>query len=278
MAINVQQRGARFQLRVKDPLLPKPFFFTYDTEAEARRYGEQLAALLARGIVPSELLAAPSAVDDPLVLEVIRAYSRAAPVAATDREVLDVLVREVPGLRVSGVTFAWCDDYVRGLKRKRNLAPGTIRKRVGSLARVLDWHIRQSTAPGQQPRVNALRLLPRGYSTYTPADVAAGAAPRRDAVRDRRLSQAECERIDAALAGVKRDDRERPLAVDPAFALLYALIVDTGLRLFEAYRLRKASVDIGKGILNVEGSKGHHGAAKPRVVPLKPALRERLRV
>lgn len=278
MSVNVQQRGRRFQLRVKHSLLHKPFFFTFDTEAEAATYGQQLDALLARGIVPAEMLAAPARkADDPLVIEVVRAYSRAAHVAPSDHEVLDVLVQETPGLRVSGITFAWCDDYVRRLKRERNLAPGTIRKRVGSLARVIDWHIRQTTAPGAQPMPNALRLLPRGYSAYTPDDVAAGATAKRDAVRDRRLSPEDCARIAQALAGHKRDDRERALDVDPAFTLLFDLIVDTGMRLFEAYRLRVASIDFAQGIINVDGSKGHHGAVKPRVVPLKPALREKLR-
>lgn len=277
MAVNVQQRGARFQLRVKHALLLKPFFFTFDTEAEARAYGAQLEALLARGIVPSELLAAPERKDDPLVLEVIRAYSKAAHVAPSDNEVLDVLAKETPGLRVSGITFAWCDEYVRALKRKRNLAPGTIRKRVGSLARVIDWHIRQTTPQGAQPQPNALRLLPRGYSAYTPDDVASGVKLKRDVVRNRRLSPEEYARIVQALAGERRDGRQRALEDDPAFTLLFDLIVDTGLRLFEAYRLRVASIDFAQGVINVEGSKGHHGAIKPRVVPLKPALREKLR-
>lgn len=278
MSVNIQQRGARFQLRVKHALLQKPFFFTFDTEAEARSYGDQLMALLSRGIVPAELLAVPARrADDPLVLEVVRAYARAAHVAPSDNEVLDVLVQETPGLRVSGITFAWCDDYVRRLKRQRNLAPGTIRKRVGSLARVIDWHIRQTTPPGAQPQANALRLLPRGYSSYTPEDVAAGATAKRDVVRNRRLSSDELGRILQALAGVKREDRERALKVDPAFTLLFDLLVDTGLRLFEAYRLRVASIDFAQGIINVDGSKGHHGAVKPRVVPLKTALREKLR-
>lgn len=278
MSFNVQQRGKRFQLRVKHALLHKPFFFTFDSHDEAAAYGEVLDSVLSRGIVPSELLAGPVVkADDPLVIEVIRAYSRAAHVAPSDSEVLDVLVRETPGLRVSGVTFAWCDAYVQRLKRVSNLAPGTIRKRVGSLARVLDWHIRQTTAPGAPPQANALRLLPRGYSAYTPDDVAAGAKPKRDVVRNRRLAPDECARILQALAGHKRPDRQRALEVDPAFALLFDLIVDTGLRLFEAYRLRVTSVDFAQGVINVEGSKGHHGVIKPRVVPLKPALREKLR-
>lgn len=277
MAVNIQQRGARYQLRVKHALLPKPFFFTFDSEAEARSYGDQLMALLARGIVPAEMLATPERKDDPLVIEIIRAYSLAVHVAASDVEVLDVLVHETPGLRLSGVTFAWCDEYVRRLKRVRNLAPGTIRKRVGSLARVIDWHVRQTTPVGAQPQANPLRLLPRGYSTYTPDDVAAGASHKRDVVRNRRLEPGEHERIMAALAGAEREGRQRTLVVDPAFTLLYLVIVDTGLRLFEAYRLRVASIDFAQGIINVEGSKGHHGAIKPRVVPLKPALRDALR-
>lgn len=278
MAMNVQQRGARFQLRVKHSLLPKPFFFTFDSHDEAQSYGEQLMALLARGVVPADLLAPPERkADDPLVIEVIRTYSKSAHVAASDGEVLDVLVQETPGLRVSGITFAWCDDYVRRLKRVRNLAPGTIRKRVGSLARVIDWHIRQTTEPGAQPKANALRLLPRGYSIYTPEDVAVGVTPKRDVVRNRRLSPDEYQRIVQALAGEKRPDRERALQHDSAFSLMFDLIVDTGVRLFEAYRLRVDSIDFVQGIINVDGSKGHHGNVKPRVVPLKPALREKLR-
>lgn len=278
MATNVQQRGSRFQLRVKHALLPKPFFFTFDSEPEATAYGHQLEALLARGIVPAEMLAAPAKqADDPMLCRLIGEFERDAAPAPSDREVLGVLAQEVLGVRVSGVTFAWADDYVRGLKRGRNLSPGTIRKRIGALARVLDWHIRRTTAPGQHPHANPLRLLPRGYSTYTEADVAAGAKPKRDVVRNRRLSPDEHARILAALAGHKREDRERAYPADPAFALLYDLIVATGMRLFECYRLRVASIDFAQGVINVDGSKGHRGAVKPRVVPMRPALREQLR-
>lgn len=58
MAVNVQIRAnGRAQLRVTHKLLPRPFFFTFDTEPEARGYGDQLQALLDRGVVPAELLA-----------------------------------------------------------------------------------------------------------------------------------------------------------------------------------------------------------------------------
>ena len=35
MAVSVQQRGEKFQLRVTHRLLPRPFFHTFDTETEA---------------------------------------------------------------------------------------------------------------------------------------------------------------------------------------------------------------------------------------------------
>jgi integrase len=276
MAVSVQARGARFQLRVTHKLLPRPFFHTFDTEPEARSYGQQLAALLARGIVPAELLAAQtSAAPDPLLVQLVRDYTKGAPITDSDEAQLGHMLAELVGVRASGVTFAWCDAYVRRLKA-RKLAPSTIRKRVGALARVIDWHLLVSTPPGQVPLANALRLLPTGYSSYSRAEVAElRLKPEeipRDIKRDRRLAPEELQRIEAALAGEKREDRERALAADPALAMLFRLILDTGLRLREAYRLRTDQIDLQRGLLFVEGTKGHRGAEKPRTVPLRPSL------
>jgi len=271
---SIQPRGGRWQIRVKHKLLPNPFFHTFDTEQQARDYAAQLEALLARGIVPQELLERPGKVHDPLVIELIRDYSKTQPVAPSDAEVLDVLLAETAGLRMSGVTFQWADDYVRRLKHDpaKHLAPSTIRKRVGSLARVIDWHLRRSTPVDGRVPSNPLRLLPKGYSAYSEQDKAV-VVPVRDQARDRRLLPAEDARIRQALAGVKRDDRERALVIDPALELLYTLIVDTGLRLSEAYKLRADQIDLVANVIRVEGSKGHRGVIKPRVVPLKKPLR-----
>jgi integrase len=90
------------------------------------------------------------------------------------------------------------------------------------------------------------------------------------------LSPDEAARIERVLAGEKRDDRERIYTDDQAFVLLYQVILDTGLRLFEAFRLRSDSIDLVKNIIHVDGSKGHRGYIKPRVVPIKKHLREPL--
>lgn len=277
MAANIQARAGKFQLRVMHALLPKPFFFTFLARPEAEAYRDALLALLSRGIVPAEMLAdKPRADDDPMLTVVMADYEKQTSISDADSDLFPVLKMELIGVRVSGVTFTWAEGYVRTLKSpKHHLAPSTIRKRVGALARVVDWHIKRVTPEGAMPRANPLRMLTRGYSTYSKED-AKLVAPKVDVQRERRLTVQEAARIDATLAGAKREDRERVFTKDADFALLYALIVDTGLRLFEAYRLRVDSLDFAAGIIKVDGSKGHRGAKKPRVVPLKPALKARL--
>jgi integrase len=282
---SVQKRGNKYQLRVKNKLLPRPFFFTFDTEAEALGYGDQLEALLARGVVPQEMLAAPAARgDDPKLVDLIDEYKRTQPVTDSDAALLDIVARALVGLRVSGVTFLWAEKYVKDLKVSRNLAPGSIRKRIGTLARVLDWHwlrVADKNPDNGNVRANPLRLLPDGYSAYSRIDrqavKAAGGEAKVDVSRERRLAPAEEQRVRLALSGVKRDDKERALPVDPDLTMLFDLILDTGLRLREAYRLRLDQFDLERGIIHVEGSKGRRGVIKPRVVPLKRELRERLK-
>ena len=65
MATNIQPRAGKHQLRVAHKLLPKPFFFTFLTLAEAESYRDALMALLARGVVPVEMLAKPKAPESP---------------------------------------------------------------------------------------------------------------------------------------------------------------------------------------------------------------------
>lgn len=278
--MNVQPRAGKWQLRVKHALLPKPYFTTWDTEAEARGHGQQIEALLARGIVPAELLApAPvSRADDPLLNQVIREYQGLAPVTTSDDELLAVITVEVGTVRVSGVTVRWAEQYVAGLKTpERNLAPGTIRKRIGALGRVLDWHIGRAH---NGDAVNVLRLLPRGYSLYTKAETEAARAKGLDAKvdvrRDYRVPLDEQARIQRVLDGEKPEGRQRGLTPDPEFTLLFRVIIDTGLRLSEAFKLRVDQLEAPARLLHVEGSKGHRGAIKPRTVPLKRAVLDAL--
>ncbi|WP_179830432.1 tyrosine-type recombinase/integrase [Variovorax sp. YR752] len=273
---SVQQRGNKFQLRVKHRLLKKPFFHTFDSEVEANSYAQILDGWLARGIVPLELLEASEGRGpaSPLLLEVMRNYENDpnTRVAPSERPTLALLASETSGLRMSDITFHWVNKLIERYKTredKKKLAPGTIRKRVGALSKVVEWYHRSTAKEGQQPAVNVLSLLPRGYSQYSDGSV-------RDVERDVRMSAEDEIAVRATLAGVKRPDKERAWGNDPDFEMLFSLIIETGLRLREAYRLRVEQVDAGRGVLRVDGSKGHHGASKPRMVPLKREIRARM--
>lgn len=270
---SIQQRGKKWQLRVVHKLLGKPFFYTFPSLAAAQAYAAQMQALLDRGIVPAEAADTAKRGDNPLLEKLIDDYLGNANVAPSDRATLDLIKRSKGSARLMSVNAAWADLWVSALKLDDHLAPSTIRRRVESLARVIDayWRAQHKVV------ANPLRLMPRGYASASQREAAVlradGLAVKADVSRARRLAPEEYQAIKSALAGVKRDDRERALPVDPAFALLFELIVNTGLRLSEAYRLRVDQVDLVRWVLHVEGSKGNRGAAKPRTVPLVPALR-----
>lgn len=276
----IQQRDGRFQLRVKHKLLPKPFFSTFDTHAEAEAYGDRLVLLLKSGIVPQELAVQSPRASDPLMEKVIETYRTHGPITDSDAALLETVIKDVTGLRVSSLTNGWVDTYVRRLKLTDNISPGTIRKKVGVLGRVMGWHIRRSTQPGDTPLPNSFRELPRGYSVYSTEEAAAlkdGKTAKRDVQRERRLHPGEEERILAVLRGQRPEGDNRKgvhavLKPRPELEMLFRLIVDTGLRLSEAYGLRADQLELDKGFARVNGSKGHRGSIKPRVVPLKPSL------
>lgn len=288
MAVSVQPRaGGKHQLRVTHKLLPQTFFHTFEgdgSEAAARAYGKQLQSLLDSGIVPSELLARPATnTDDRIFAGVVRAYLNDAPgLTDSDSNLLATILRlnEIEGLRVSGVTVRWAEGYVARLK-KNKLTPGTIRKRIGALARVLEWHLRlQMSADDKAPIINPLRMLPDGYSVYSSSDrrrlgIADQEAPR-DVRRDQRLPAEREAVVRWALDGGKREDRERALPVDPAFTLLFDVIISTGVRLSEGFTLRVEQIDFASRFIRVDGSKGVRGEVKPRTVPIDDWLAARL--
>lgn len=274
---SIQQRGNKWQVRISHKLLPKPLFVTLDAEGPARAYAQHIEELLDRGIVPAEMLEDAQRRAGPKLERLITDYLTSGAVAPTDVPTLELLKTEVGQRRTNDVSARWADAWVSDMKLKQHLAPGTIRKRVGSLARVLDAYIRSKLKDGEAAPANPLRMMPRAYSQYTEAEALAlaakGKAAKVDQARDRRLAPDEEARLRAAMAGEKRADRERAIEHDPAFVLLFDLITNTGLRLSEAFRLRVDQYDAQRGVINVEGSKGERGRIKPRVVPLVPALR-----
>jgi integrase len=278
MTSNVVERGGRFQLRLKHRLLPHAFFHTFDTAAEAATYRDQLKVLLAAGIIPKEMADRPPAGDNLLVIEIIRAYTQGTNLTDSDDNLLSVMLPELARLRERQITVAWVEQYVATLKLKSNFAPGTIRKRVGALARVIDWHLRRTTAQGTALAVNPLRNLPVGYSHYSRVEASKltdKQVVKVDVSRDRRLTSKEEAQVRHVLGGGLAPGARKRLKIEAEFTLLFDLILDTGMRLQEAYTLRVDQLE--DGYLKVEGSKGARGKLKPRTVPLRPVMAKLLK-
>ena len=274
----------RFELCVRNKLLPKPFYRTFDDETEAIAFGQQLDLLLAAGVVPADLLAPQATTPQEKLRFVLTAWINSGHPASTDVPVLELLIGEVGDVKINQVTYQWAESWVQSLKLERNFAPGTIRKRIGSLSRALDWWLRKH--PDAMVG-NPLKLLPRGAATYSERDaellarLAANATPdekpkvvKEDVVRDRRLKPGELEQILAVLDGHKRDDRERALDLrhQAALRVLFLLIYNTGMRLREAYTLTRGQIDLARRSIRVRSSKQWRGKVKFRDVPMRREL------
>ena len=56
MASIQQTKNGKFQVRIKNKVLPKPLFFIFDTIKEARVYADNAIGMLKQGIVPQVLM------------------------------------------------------------------------------------------------------------------------------------------------------------------------------------------------------------------------------
>lgn len=274
-----QTAQGRWEATIQHPLLPKRVFRNFDSEGEAGRYKLKMLQFLDAGVVPNELtpagartnqyrrasrarrtaaaaplVAVPGGNQSPTLASVLGAYLESAPIAKSDRSMVESLRSSVQG-RIDGVTTLWGDDWVRSMKKDR-LAPGTIRKKVESMARALEWWWRRERQADAQP-TNPLRLFPKGYSNYGPNDIRKGEEAPVDVERDRRCDAEEEARCVRVLEGWKRDDRQRPWATggDKDFLMLFRLIINTGLRLREAYRLRRRDLKFDLRTIHVAKSK-----------------------
>jgi integrase len=263
--------SGKYELRITHRLLPKPVYLTFTNEEAANAYGAQARELLDAGVVPAGLIEEKKAPTQTLH-GLIRAWQAHGQLSVADDDILNVLAGEIGKVKLSEFTYAWSEQWVRDMKLKANLAPGTIRKRIGALARCVDWQLRKT------PDLlvgNPLRSLPRGSATYSAKDAVEakklGKEVRQDVVRDRRLRKGELERILAALAGEKRADRQRPLEPDADLRDLFLLILQTGLRLREAYTIQAGWV--GERSLRVKSSKQWHGREAWREVPMVKEIR-----
>lgn len=277
MAKPRQRSNGRWEIALRHPSIPGGRrYFTFETEAEANAYAEQWRLMKLAGIEPPAELLRPLESHDPPLGAVLRHWANSGLAAPSQQITISTLITEVGERRLSEATYAWLAAYIESLKtRTRNLAPSSIRHRVQALGRAIDEYLRHHPDITHQ---NPTRLLPRGYSSYSERDKAlaeaAGAQAKRDVTRDRRLLPGEEDRIVAALSGYQRPDRERALSLPGGNALLtiFLLIVNSGLRLREAYRIKRGHVDLDAKVIRVQSSKQWRGKVAWRDVPMRPEV------
>jgi integrase len=256
------KRPYGFQLRISHKLLPKDLWATFDTREAAEQYGKQLEGLLAQGIVPAALLDR----DQPrqeiwTVHRCIAEYLRHNAVPLSDEKLLNSIMPSVEKLSTGSLNYEWAEGWIRDMKRNNHLAPGTIRHRHGALARCFDWMLRKHPEIMAQ---NSLRLLKRGFATYTEADAEMlarqGLKPRVDEERDRRLAPDEERRIRKRL-------RDRPEEL-----LLFDLALQTAMRLRECYTLTVSQIDLPQRTIFLERTKNGSSRQVPLPTPMVQLL------
>ncbi|MDD4913363.1 MAG: site-specific integrase [Sideroxydans sp.] len=213
-------------------LLDKPIFLTFATKEEGVTYCRALEKLLDRGIIPAEFQSHKPITAT--IADAVREYCMAVHITDDDAVILNRLSADIGTVELVAIKYAWAEIWVSSL-RAQGGAPGTIRKKVGALARCLDWVLRrEDTLLASNP----LRVLPKRYSTT--------ATGTKDVERDRRLQEGEEARILAVIDGYVPEGRQRAVVAEnrEAWRLLFILAIETAMRLRETYTLTRGQIDL----------------------------------
>jgi integrase len=260
-----RQRSGSWEYIVKRKILPKPLTLTFHSETEGDEYVRRLEALLDAGIVPEEFAEKQHHLNT--ISDIIRMYRASVALAYSDEPVIELLNERIGSTRISEINHTWAERWIISLKQTSGLAPSTIRKHVGSLARCFDWAGRKNVA---SLAINPLRGLPKRYAVYNDTDSAAaeaiGKTAKTDVWRDRRISEQEEINIREMLTGKKLEDRERARALQwqGALELMFDLALESAMRMREIYSLHIDQIDITRATIFLDKTKN----GDKRQVPL----------
>lgn len=266
MSQNVQgkrQRGDSWEYTIKKAgVLDKPLYLTFKNEQEGDDYVRKLRAQLDRGIVPTEYQVE---VTIKTIGQIVGRHLQEVNVSHKDRKILEAMSRDdnmglVPMLSINA---NWVDEWVTKMKREENLAPATIRSKVGALARCCDWGMRKGLVLMPD---HPLRTLRDGYAQYTKTDEDLAGKKKEDVERDRRLEAGELDKILAMVDGGVLPRKQRPLKLEfvPALRCIIVLAVESAMRMREMYTLTVDQVDLARRTIFLDKTKN----GDKRQVPL----------
>jgi len=237
-------------------------FPTYD---EAHEWEQKARKQLRAGIIPEEVETTEERITT--IAQAIKGYLIAVNVKGGDHSNLMVSYVRIGATQLKDVDYNWVERWVGSMKHTHHLAPSTIRKHVGALARCLDWLMRT----GKSTLIrNPLRLLPKGYGTYNETDrqklVALDVQVPQDTERDRRIEDGEEAAIRHILQGAKPQGRERALKLEHKTHLqaLFEVALETAMRMAEIYTLTRGQVDLERRTVFLDKTKN----GDKRQVPL----------
>lgn len=244
----------------KAGVLEKPIYLTFATEAEGDEYARKLEALLDNGIVPTEF---KRETNVNTIEQLAREHEREAHPSDKDLGAMRAVIKVRGSTPLRAINAGWVDDWISEMKRIENLAPATIRARVGALARATDWGMRKGYVVMPD---HPLRTLPDGYAQYTKTDEAVAGVKREDVERDRRLEPGEFEKILAVIDGGVLKRAQRPLVLEypRSHRVLLVLAVESAMRMREMYTLTLDQVDLVKRTIFLDRTKN----GDKRQVPL----------
>lgn len=232
-------------------LMDVPIYATFEAgeEAEGDIWAANVEAMLDKGIVPPAFKKAKSGKIKKRILlkDVIADEIKECNISRGDDKLLEVIARRHSTTLISSIDYQWAEKWIQYMKRVEVLSPTTIRHHVGALARLLDRVKNRGDITA-----NPLRVLAKGYSTYSKADLSympeGKKEGRRDQSRERRLEPLEEENVLKILAGeLLSDDTPRfDLHAQAALELLFTWAVETAMRLSEMYTVDKAQVDLAQ--------------------------------
>lgn len=267
---SIRIRNGKYQFIVKNKkLLPKPLHFTFDDKADGQAYVAELEACLAKGIVPKQFLASKDSVK---LHELIDNYVKVVHVTHDNRLLLDIHKKRLANIELEKITYKWTESWVKDMKQTYKLAPSTIKKHVGSLARCLDWGIRHDYIQN-----NPLRLLQRGYATYTDDDIKKAGIKRIDIERDRRLELGEEDKIISVISGQYQpvNKRKKLVITHPEACLtFFYLAIESAMRMREMYTLEFGQIDFAKRTIFLDETKNGDKRQVPITGPLQTILKE----
>jgi integrase len=229
-------------------VLQKAHYATAATEQEAQAYARTIEGMLNQGVIPLEIIQDGDLPAQSLD-QWLRQYLVKVHISESDNILLNRLLPKSAQWRVVSVNMAWAQGWISEMKQVDRLAPGSIRHKVGAVARFLDWCVNNEWLA-----MNPLRALPKRYASYTPVD----GEKKVDIERDRRLLSGEYERIIEVLTNDLR------VKGRPAWRLLFILAIETAMRLSELYTLTSNQVDIQNRTIFLDKTKN----GSKRQVPL----------